>query len=131
VFSVVELQSLELTVVVDSLGQVIDLTYFHWFDIEFIVFTFAYYYWLFILLEILIIIFRKLVLKTHFVIIDYVMVVIDLIIDLRLGLSFLFIPDYQVFKVVFVHKWLEPVVSGFFIISFEYLVVDFFLWFDI
>lgn len=93
-FGVVELQSLELTVVVDRLGQVVDLTYFHWFDIEFIIFTFAYYYWLFILLKLLIIIFRKLVLKTHFVIIDYVMLVIDLIVDLRLGLSFLFIPDY-------------------------------------
>lgn len=93
-FGVVELQSLELTVVVDRLRQVVYLTYFHWFDIEFIVFTFADYYWLFILLKLLIIIFRKLVLKTHFVIIDYVMLVIDLIVDLRLGLSFLFIPDY-------------------------------------
>jgi len=40
-FGLVKLQSFELTIVIDRLWQMINVTYFNWLDLEFIVFTFT------------------------------------------------------------------------------------------
>jgi len=93
VLGVVELQSLELAVVVDWLWQVVDEAHLHGFDVEFIVFTFADDYWLFVVLHVLIVVLRKLIFETHFVIIDNVMLVINLVVHIRIWLSFLLIPN--------------------------------------
>jgi len=60
----------------------IDLTYFNRLDIEFIVFTFTNDNTLFVVLQILVLIFAKLVPETHCIIINDVMVMIDIILNL-------------------------------------------------
>lgn len=72
----------------------IDLTYFNRLDIEFIVFTFTYDNTLFVVLQILVIILTKLVPETHSIIIDDIMVMIDIIINLRLCFCLLLPPHY-------------------------------------
>jgi hypothetical protein len=94
VFGVVELKAFELAVIVDGLRQVVDLAYFHWFDLELVVFTFTDDDALFVLLHFIVVIFGKLVFETHFIVIDNVMVVINLIVYIRLCLSFFLKSDY-------------------------------------
>jgi hypothetical protein len=93
VLGLVELQPFKLAVVVDRLGQMVDLTHFDWFDVELVVFTFTDYDTLFVLLQVIILVFGELILETHFVVVDNVMVVIDRVVDLRLRLSLFFLPD--------------------------------------
>jgi hypothetical protein len=71
---------------------VVDEAHLHGFDVEFIVFTFADDYWLFVVLHVLIVVLRKLIFETHFVIIDNVMLVINLVVHIRIWLSFFLIP---------------------------------------
>jgi len=88
-FGLVKLQSFELAIVIDRLWQMINVTYFNWLDLEFIVFTFTDNNWLCVLFEILVVIFAKLVPETHFIIIDDVMVMINVILNLRLSFCLL------------------------------------------
>ena len=82
VLGLVELQPFELAVVVDRLRQVVNLAHFDWFDLELVVLAFADYHTLFVVLQVLVLVFRELILETHFVVIDNVVVVIDIVVDI-------------------------------------------------